>query len=282
MAETKIKEQNEVAAEREKTYLEKHLENKKLVEGLSLAERMNLITYEMGSVAKNLNVSIGSGSYKAVSEVDVLAAVKPLEFKYGVRSYPLKRNIIFRDLLEESTRNGIRTSYYSEIETIYRFESVDNKEDFIDVTAYSTGIDNGDKGYGKAMTYGDKYALMKAYKISTGDDPDQKGSEDNNFKPKGTKTSKNEYAELDKKVKEKRQVKKDEDITPYSFKESNIEAILNHFDGRLFNDKPLNTAQVNAFSKHLFQKDTKDLTMDERLDVINFIEARADNLKESE
>ena len=28
------------------------------------------------------------------------------------------------------------------------------------------------------MTYADKYALLKAYKIITGDDPDQKASED--------------------------------------------------------------------------------------------------------
>ena len=32
------------------------------------------------------------------------------------------------------------------------------------------------------MTYGDKYALLKAYKIVTGDDPDQQGSAtDNSF-----------------------------------------------------------------------------------------------------
>ena len=29
-----------------------------------------------------------------------------------------------------------------------------------------------DKAPGKAMTYADKYALLKAYKIQTGDDPD--------------------------------------------------------------------------------------------------------------
>ena len=36
------------------------------------------------------------------------------------------------------------------------------------------------------MTYADKYALLKAYKIVTGDDPDQNGSED----LKGTETKK--------------------------------------------------------------------------------------------
>ena len=39
------------------------------------------------------------------------------------------------------------------------------------------------------MTYGDKYALMKAYKISTGDDPDQTASEENNYKRTSKATS---------------------------------------------------------------------------------------------
>ena len=33
--------------------------------------------------------------------------------------------------------------------------------------------ENSKKGSGKAMTYSDKYALMKAYKISTGEDVDE-------------------------------------------------------------------------------------------------------------
>ena len=48
------------------------------------------------------------------------------------------------------------------------------------------GLDPADKGSGKAMTYADKYALMKAYKIMTGDDPDQYHSNSystNNVKP---------------------------------------------------------------------------------------------------
>ncbi|MBR3243048.1 MAG: ERF family protein, partial [Parasporobacterium sp.] len=43
---------------------------------------------------------------------------------------------------------------------------------------YGDGVDSQDKAPGKAMTYGDKYALLKAYKIITGDDPDQNYSEE--------------------------------------------------------------------------------------------------------
>ena len=49
------------------------------------------------------------------------------------------------------------------------------------MVTFAEGIDAQDKGSGKAMTYGDKYALMKAYKISTGDDPDQNASEETHY-----------------------------------------------------------------------------------------------------
>ena len=57
------------------------------------------------------------------------------------------------------------------------------------VTTYGDGIDSGDKSVGKAMTYADKYALLKAYKIVTGDDPDQEASKDLNSYKKDEKSS---------------------------------------------------------------------------------------------
>ena len=59
--------------------------------------------------------------------------------------------------------------------------------DFIDIVSYGDGVDPQDKAPGKAMTYADKYALMKAYKIITGDDPDQYYSAD--LKGKESKAS---------------------------------------------------------------------------------------------
>ena len=54
---------------------------------------------------------------------------------------------------------------------------MDNPTDFIDITTCGDGFDAQDKATGKAMTYSDKYALLKAYKIETGEDLDQKASE---------------------------------------------------------------------------------------------------------
>lgn len=145
---------------------------------LNIYKRMSNATNEIQTVAKNLNVQVSDkNTYKAVGEKDILDAVKPIEFKHGIYSYPLKRTVLVNEVLETESRYGTKKQIHYLIETVYRFVNVDNSNDYIETISYSDGIDTGDKAMGKAMTYGDKYALMKAYKISTGEDPDKESSE---------------------------------------------------------------------------------------------------------
>lgn len=140
--------------------------------------RMSAITSELRAVAKKLKVDTGRGnSYQAVSERDILDAIKPLEAKHGVYSYPFDRQIVESANIETESeykdKVTKRITYFSRMRTIYRFVNIDDPSDWMDTVVYSEGIDSQDKGSGKAMTYADKYALMKAYKISTGNDPDR-------------------------------------------------------------------------------------------------------------
>lgn len=153
---------------------------------MNIYQKMLAITSELQTVAKNLTVQqTKTSSYKAVSERDILDAVKPLEVKHGVYSYPISREVLESNLLEsESEYNGKtskKTTFMTRIKTVYRFVNIDDPADFVETTTFAEGIDSQDKGSGKAMTYADKYALMKAYKISTGDDPDQTASVDTKY-----------------------------------------------------------------------------------------------------
>lgn len=149
---------------------------------MNIYEKLLKITSEIKTVNKNLEVGIGKSAYKAAGEADVLSAVKVLEEKYGIYSYPCKREVIDRAILEtEKEYNGNITrsnQIFLRIETVYRFVNIEKPEEFIEITTYGDGIDTQDKAVGKAMTYADKYGLMKAYKIITGDDPDQEHSPD--------------------------------------------------------------------------------------------------------
>lgn len=149
---------------------------------MNIFQRMAAISVEMATVAKNLTVGDGKNKYKAVSERDIIDAVKPLEAKHGVYSYPVSRRVLESNMLETETQYGTKTTFMTRIETVYRFVNMDKPDEYIEIVSFAEGIDSQDKGSGKAMTYADKYALMKAYKISTGDDPDQEASQPVEYK----------------------------------------------------------------------------------------------------
>lgn len=149
---------------------------------LNIYQKLARITAEMPSIEKDLSVGEGPKAYAAVSESAILAAVKPLEEKYGVYSYPISRTktpaVIEREYMTNNTTRKA-TVLVSHIDTTYRFINIDNPEEYVDIVSFGTGIDYGDKADGKGMTYADKYALIKAYKISTGNaaDPDTTASD---------------------------------------------------------------------------------------------------------
>lgn len=150
---------------------------------LNIFQRMLIATAEIDRVAKNLKVDISSKqSYKAVAEADVLEAVKPIEVKFGIYSYPYQRKVIKDEVITTKTtfdgKTTEKNTLFMRVETVYRFVNVNNPQEFIDITTYGDGVDTQDKAPGKAMTYADKYALLKAYKIQTGDDPDSEASKD--------------------------------------------------------------------------------------------------------
>lgn len=146
----------------------------------NIFQRMSKVTSEISTVAKNLDVGFGASKYKAVGEADILRAVKPIEEQYGVYSYPIEREIVESGTMERDGKNGKTIQLYLRVKTVYRFICIDDPTSYIDIVSYGDGVDTQDKAPGKAMTYSDKYALMKAYKIQTGDDPDQFASEPQN------------------------------------------------------------------------------------------------------
>ncbi len=153
------------------------------IKEMNIYQRMAAITSELKAVEKDLTVqTTKTSSYKAVSERGILDAVKPLEEKYGVYSYPVSREVLESNLIQNETiyedvkgnkTTTPKTSYMTRIKTVYRFVNIDDPKDFVETTTFAEGIDSQDKGSGKAMTYADKYALMKSYKISTGEDVDE-------------------------------------------------------------------------------------------------------------
>ena len=149
----------------------------------NIFQRVAAITAELGAIAKDLTVGEGDKAYSATSEATILAAVKPLEEKHGVFSYAVSRTLDQKIVEKPYMWNGeqrLVRLVMATVTEVYRFVNVAEPTDCLETVSFGTGMDSGDKAPGKAMTYADKYALMKTYKISTGiaNDPDSIPSPD--------------------------------------------------------------------------------------------------------
>lgn len=100
-----------------------------------------------------------AGMYTYVSHDAVSEAIHPLLVKHGVVVIPS---------VKEMHQDGNRTSM---IVTV-KFVNIDKPDDCFVVESRGYGIDTGDKGPGKCMSYAVKYALLKTFCLETGDDPD--------------------------------------------------------------------------------------------------------------
>lgn len=100
-----------------------------------------------------------NGQYTFVSHDQVTAKVHPMLVKYGIVVLPS---------VEEMTREGNKT--FGKL--LVTFVNVDNPSDNFSVRHCGEGIDQGDKGPGKAVSYAFKMACLKVFCLATGDDPD--------------------------------------------------------------------------------------------------------------
>ena len=122
---------------------------------MNLYEKMLNITNEMSTVNKNLIVGEGKSQYKAVGEADVLKAVKELEKKYKIYSYPSARRIVESQILttkkiyenfgKDSKETTESTKQFLRIETEYTFINIDDPDESLTITTYVDGIDSKDK-----------------------------------------------------------------------------------------------------------------------------------------
>lgn len=97
--------------------------------------------------------------YPIVSHDAVTALCRPALLEQGIVYYPIKTT---------PSQTGNRT----EVHMVVRFVNIDDPADHFDVETFGHGVDDSDKGPGKAMSYAIKYSLLKTLGLETGDDPD--------------------------------------------------------------------------------------------------------------
>ena len=148
-------------------------------EKLNLYQKIQAVSNEVRNITKDMTVGTGNYAYKAVSDLDVTLAVKDAEKLHKIVSIPIKQELLNSDVIRiQKGGNEEKLTFVDTIKMTVRIIDLEDTSQFIDIESFGKGIDSGDKGFGKASTYARKYALLNAYKIATGEDPDADKSKD--------------------------------------------------------------------------------------------------------
>ena len=150
------------------------------METKNIYQRISAIASELKSIEKDMQVGTGNYAYKAVSDLAVTKKVKEAEERHGVVSVPVSQEIIHQEVFRTMANNKESLKFSFLMKMVVEFVNLDDPKDKISIVTFGHGLDQGDKGFGKASTYARKYALLNAYKIATGDDPDAEASQPTN------------------------------------------------------------------------------------------------------
>lgn len=157
------------------------------MESKNIFRKMQDVTNSIKGIQKNMTVGTGTYQYKAVSDADVIKAINKAEKDAGLISVPIGQDLVSTEIVKALNKQGNESvTYVDVVKMTLRIYDIDNPKVFVDVESYGRGLDGGDKGFGKAATYARKYALLNAYKIPTGVDPDEVKSQKTETKRQNT------------------------------------------------------------------------------------------------
>jgi hypothetical protein len=143
---------------------------------MNLYEKIQAVATEILSIEKDMTVGSEKYGYKAVSDFAVTKRVKEAEARHKLLSMPVKQELLHNEVIRVADKERDKLTYSFIVKMTTRLIDVENPDAFVDVESIGHGLDSGDKGFGKASTYARKYALLNAYKIATGEDPDAEPS----------------------------------------------------------------------------------------------------------
>ena len=164
---------------------------------------MNDVKYLMKDDKVVTNAKTGA-SYKAISEEKVTSELRKAMIKHRIVIIRIEMITKREDETLKDFQGNDKVNRITTVETRYRIQNIDDKDDYIIAVSAGTGVDTQDKGVGKAMTYAYKYLLLRTFAIPTGEDADQISSEvySSQFQTQKTKITEAEESELRIRIKE--------------------------------------------------------------------------------
>jgi hypothetical protein len=145
----------------------------RLAPAKSLAEAMSRVMERVSYVQKDKQMT-GGGSYRYASVENVIAALRPEMVKEQLILIPVGVDPLTLEVFE-----GKSGSRQNRTQVKYTFDLMHGPSGQTKpVVVIGEGMDVGDKSSNKAMTSARKYALVMAFNLETGTDPDDTPSGD--------------------------------------------------------------------------------------------------------
>ena len=120
------------------------------------------------SLAANTEGQTGAARYNYVSGAKLLGVIRPLMDKLGLI---LTQEVV--DIKNEPitymTRNGEKTEMFTTVHIRFTWVDTDDGSQMVN-EFFANGMNAWDKGLGSALTYAERYYLMKTFHIATDED----------------------------------------------------------------------------------------------------------------
>lgn len=135
---------------------------------MSVYKKMHQVQAATRSLAANTEGQTGAARYNYVSGAKLLGVIRPLMDKLGLI---LTQEVV--DIKNEPitymTRNGEKTEMFTTAHIRFTWVDTDDGSQVVN-DFFANGMNAWDKGLGSALTYAERYYLMKTFHIATDED----------------------------------------------------------------------------------------------------------------
>ena len=135
---------------------------------MSVYKKMQQVQAATRSLAANAEGQTGSARYNYVSGAKLLGVIRPLMDKLGLI---LTQEVveIHNEPITYMTRNGEKTEMFTTAHIRFTWVDTDDGSQVVN-EFFANGMNAWDKGLGSALTYAERYYLMKTFHIATDED----------------------------------------------------------------------------------------------------------------
>lgn len=135
---------------------------------MNLFQKLVEIQKSVRALGKNSSAGTGASSYQYVSGSKVLDFIRPKMDELGILLVQ-QIDSIENERIDYQTKNGVKSELLSKVNMTFTWIDAESGEK-LPIPFGANGMNNWDKGLGSALTYAERYFLLKFFHIATDED----------------------------------------------------------------------------------------------------------------